>query len=170
VIKKAVLVIVVLVAVGVAGLLGVSRSLPKTVTTAHVQRGRVQVTVYAVGDLRASRSIQLAAPPMGGQLQIVQLKETGEAVKAGEAVVEFDAAEQEFTLEQARFDLQLAEQEIVKAYAQAAVQVAEDEVALLQRATTSGAQSRPLSNELRPRSRHAERLLYSTQRLGSRGR
>ena len=104
---------------------------PKTVPTAHVQRGRVQVTVYTVGDLRASRAIQLAAPPMGGQLQIVQLAETGDAVKAGDVVVEFDAAEQEFNLEQARFDLQLAEQEIVKADAQAAVQVAEDEVALL---------------------------------------
>ncbi len=38
-------------------------------------------------------------------------------------MVEFDAAEQEFNLEQARFDLQLAEQEIVKADAQAAVQI-----------------------------------------------
>src|SRR5580765_7594470 len=87
VIKKAALVLIVLLAVGVAGLLGVSRAAPKPVPTTHVQRGRVQVTVYATGDLRASRSIQLAAPPMGGQLQIVQLKETGESVKAGEAVV-----------------------------------------------------------------------------------
>ena len=45
--------------------------------------------------------------------------------------VEFDPAEQEFSLEQARFDLRLAEQEIVKADAQEAVQVAADEVALL---------------------------------------
>jgi HlyD family secretion protein len=149
VIKKAALVIVVLLAVGAAGLLGVSRSAPKTVPTTHVQRGRVQVTVYAVGDLRASRSIQLAAPPMGGQLQIVQLKETGESVKAGEAVVEFDAAEQEFTLEQARFDLQLAEQEVVKADAQAVVQVAEDEVALLHaRYDVRRAELDLLSNEL----------------------
>jgi hypothetical protein len=52
-------------------------------------------------------------------------------VKAGDVVIEFDAAEQEFNLEQARFDLQLAEQEIVKADAQAAVQAADDAVALL---------------------------------------
>ena len=45
--------------------------------TTHVQRGRVQVTVYTIGDLRASRTVQLAVPPMGGQLQIVQLAETG---------------------------------------------------------------------------------------------
>jgi hypothetical protein len=68
---------------------------------------------------------------MGGQLKILKLAETGAAVKAGDTVLEFDAAEQEFNLEQARFDLQLAEQEIVKAETQAAVQAADDEVALL---------------------------------------
>jgi multidrug resistance efflux pump len=114
-----------------------------------VQRGRVQVTVYTMGDLRASRSVQLAAPPMGGQLQIVHLAETGDHVKPGDVVVEFDAAEQEFNLEQARFDLQLAEQEIVKAEAQAAVQIAEDDVALLHaRYDVRRADLDLLSNEL----------------------
>jgi HlyD family secretion protein len=131
VMRKAAIAIVVLLLAGVAILRGVSTSLPKTVPTTRVERGRVQVTVYTAGDLRASRAVQLAAPPMGGQLQIVHLARTGDAVKAGDAVVEFDAAEQEFNLEQARFDLQLAEQEIVKADAQAAVQAADDEVALL---------------------------------------
>jgi HlyD family secretion protein len=130
-VKKAAIAVVVLLAAGIAVLRGMSPALPKTVPTAHVQRGRVQVTVYTVGDLRASRAAQLAAPPMGGQLQLVHLAETGDAVKAGDVVVEFDAAEQEFSLEQARFDLQLAEQDIVKADAQAAVQTADDEVALL---------------------------------------
>ncbi len=46
-------------------------------------------------------------------------------------VVQFDPAEQEFNLEQARFDLRLAEQDILKADAQSAVQTADDEVALL---------------------------------------
>ncbi len=128
----AIAVVVLLVAVaGIAALRGMSPSSPKAVPTTHVQRGRVQVTVYTVGDLRASRAIQLAAPPMGGQLQIVRLAGTGDAVKAGDVVVEFDASEQEFNLEQARFDLQLAEQDVVKADAQTAVQVADDEVALL---------------------------------------
>ncbi|PYR40751.1 MAG: hypothetical protein DMF93_10215 [Acidobacteria bacterium] len=119
------------IAAGVAAVRAVSSSGPKTVPTAHVQRGRVQVKVYTVGELRGTRSIQLAVPPMGGQLQIVKLADTGDAVKANDVVVEFDASEQEFNLEQARFDLQLAEQDIVKADAQAAVQGAEDEVALL---------------------------------------
>jgi HlyD family secretion protein len=130
-IKKAAIVGVVLLVMALAVLRGVSASVPRSVPTTHVQRGRVQVTVYTVGDLRASHAAQLATPPMGGQLQLVHLAETGDAVKAGDVVVEFDSAEQEFNLEQARFDLQLAEQEIIKADAQAAVQAADDEVALL---------------------------------------
>jgi len=149
VIKKAAVAVVVLIAAGAAVRLGVSRSLPRAVPTTHVQRGRVQVTVYTMGDLRASRSVQLAAPPMGGQLQIVHLAETGEVVKSGDVVVEFDAAEQEFNLEQAKFDLQLAEQDIVKAEAEAAVQVAEDEVAMLHaRYDVRRAELDLLSNEL----------------------
>jgi HlyD family secretion protein len=130
-IRHAAMAIVVLLVAGIALVRGVSPSLPKTVPTTHVRKGRVQVTVYTVGDLRASRTMQLAVPPMGGQLQIVHLAETGDAVKAGDVVVEFDGAEQEFNLEQARFDLQLAAQDIVKADAQAAVQTADDQVALL---------------------------------------
>ena len=132
---RAVAGIVVVVATVAAGAFGVargfSRASAQTIPTSRVQRGRVQVTVYTIGDLRAARSVQLAAPPMGGQLQIVHLAESGAAVHAGDPVVEFDGAEQDFNLEQARYDLQLAEQEIVKAAAQAAVQAAEDEVALL---------------------------------------
>jgi HlyD family secretion protein len=130
-IRNGLIAFVVLLVAAIAVLRGVSPSLPKTIPTAHVQRGRVQVTVYTVGDLRSARAAQLAAPAMGGQLQIVQLADTGAAVKAGDVVVEFDAAEQEFNLEQARFDLQLAEQEIVKAAAEAAVQQSDDQVALL---------------------------------------
>jgi multidrug resistance efflux pump len=110
---------------------GVSPAAPRKIPTTHVQRGRVQVVVYTNGELRAARTAQLAVPPMGGQLQIVKLAAPGDAVKSGDVVIEFDPAEQEFNLEQARFDLSLAEQEIVKADAQAAVQVAEDDVAVL---------------------------------------
>ena len=123
--------LVALIGGGAAAVRGVSVTGPRVVPTTRVQRGRVQVTVYPVGELRGTRSTQLAVPPMGGQLQIVKLADTGDAVKAGDVVVEFDASEQEFNLEQARFDLQLAQQDIVKADAEAAVQAAEDEVALL---------------------------------------
>ena len=83
------------------------------------------------GELRAGRSAQLLAPPVGGNLQIVKLVPSGDGVKTGDVVVEFDSAEQTFSLEQARFDLDQAEQEMAKADADAAVQVAQDDVALL---------------------------------------
>ena len=101
------------------------------IPVASVQRGTVAVTVRAVGDIRASRAVQVFAPPAGGSLTIVSLAATGAALKAGDPVVEFDSADQVFALDQANSDLALAEQEIVKAEAQAAVQAADDEVALL---------------------------------------
>ena len=122
---------VIIVALALVISRGALAATPHPVPTAHVQRGRVDITVFTNGDLRAARSAQLAVPPMGGQLQIVRLAAPGDAVKAGDVVVEFDPAEQEFSLEQARFDLRLAEQDIVKADAQTLVQAAEDDVALL---------------------------------------
>lgn len=101
------------------------------VPTARVQRGRIQVTIYTSGELRAGRSAQFIAPPIGGNLQIVRIVNSGEAVRTGDVVIEFDPAEQSFNLEQARFDLQQAEQETAKAEADAAVQRAEDDVGLL---------------------------------------
>src|SRR5207302_11419864 len=58
----------------------------RRIPTARVQRGRVQVTVYTSGELRASRSIQVAAPPIGGNLQIVRLAASGEPVEADDIV------------------------------------------------------------------------------------
>jgi multidrug efflux pump subunit AcrA (membrane-fusion protein) len=102
-----------------------------SIPVAPVQRGSVAVTVRTIGDIRASRSIQVFTPP-GGNLTIVALAPTGAALEKGDVIVEFDAADQVFALEQARFDLALAEQEIARAEAQAAVQDADDQVALLQ--------------------------------------
>jgi multidrug efflux pump subunit AcrA (membrane-fusion protein) len=122
--------------VAVGGAAGVGWSLftaaERPIPTAPVQRGRVETRVHAVGDLRAARAIQLAVPPMGGQLTILTLAGSGTAVNAGHVVVEFDATEQEFALEQANFDLNLAEQEIAKAQADAEVQAGDDQVALLE--------------------------------------
>ena len=96
-----------------------------------MQTGTVEIRVNAAGDLRATRSTQFFVPPMGGQLTILSLANSGTAVKAGDVIAEFDASEQEFALEQANFELELANQEIAKAEAEAAVIAADDEVALL---------------------------------------
>ena len=59
------------------------------------------------------------------------LVRTGESVKKGDVVFEFDPSEQLYKLEQNRSELQQAEQEITKAKADAAVLAAKDKVTLL---------------------------------------
>jgi HlyD family secretion protein len=102
------------------------------VPLARVQRGDLDLKVYATGELRANHAIVLTAPPVGGgALQITRLLHTGAAVKKGDIVFEFDPAEQRYKFEQSRSELLQAEQEITKATADGAVQAAQDKVALL---------------------------------------
>jgi HlyD family secretion protein len=97
-----------------------------------VKRGDVDLQVHATGELSASHIAMVAAPPIGGDsLQITQLARTGEFVKKGDLVAEFDPSEQHFKLEQSHSELQQAEQEITKAKADAAVLAAQDKVTLL---------------------------------------
>ena len=104
--------------IGAVALLGIaavgwSRVVPEAtrVPVAAIQRGSVAVRVHASGDLRATKSLQMFVPPMGGQLTIVSLANSGTAVKEGDVIAEFDASEPEFALEQASFELQLADQD-----------------------------------------------------------
>src|SRR4030095_14645639 len=97
-IGSAILAVVILLVAGIAVVRGMSSSSARSIPTARVQHGRVEVKVYTVGELRGTRSVQLAVPPMGGQLQIVKLAETGDAVKSGDIVMEFDSSDQEFNL------------------------------------------------------------------------
>ena len=88
--------------------------------------------VFVKGELRASHSQMLAAPPIGGgALQLTYLAHTGAVVKKGDLVMEFDPSEQRYKLEQSRSELLQADQEIIKAKADAAVVASQDKVALL---------------------------------------
>jgi len=114
----------------------VRRAAPATgaddVPTARVKRGDLEMKVYVTGELRASHSEMLIAPPIGGgALQITHLLHTGAAVKKGDLVMEFDPSEQHFKVDQNRSELEQADQEITKAKADAAVVAAQDKVALL---------------------------------------
>jgi HlyD family secretion protein len=102
-----------------------------TIPTVRVAKGTLKPTVHAIGDLRAGRTMTLVAPPVAGTLRIVNLILTGMPAKKDEVVIEFDPADQQFALEQAKSELAEAEQEIVKMKADAAVQKAQDDVALL---------------------------------------
>jgi len=102
------------------------------IPTSRVKRGDLDMKVYATGELRASHSEMMTAPPIGGGvLEITHLLHTGAVVKKGDLVMEFDPTEQRYKLEQNRSELLQAEQEITKAKADAAVVAAQDKVALL---------------------------------------
>jgi len=101
------------------------------VPTAKVVRGPLKLTVYATGDLRARRTVNLMAPSVGDQIRIVKLLTTGMPVKTGDVVMEFDPSDQQFALEQAQVDLESAEQQIVKLKADTAVQASQDKLNLL---------------------------------------
>lgn len=102
------------------------------IPVAVVKRGVIDLQVHATGELRASHSVMLTAPTVGGDsLQITRLVQTGSLVKKGDTVIEFNPSEQHYKLEQSLSELKQAEQEITKAKADAQVQAAEDKVALL---------------------------------------
>ena len=123
----------VLAAVGV-GMVRGSTVLPERrlpVPTAKVVRGSLKLTVYATGELKAGRTMNLVAPPAGGSLRILKLLPTGTRVKKDDVVIEFDPADQQFNLEQAKSDLDEAEQAIVKMRADNAVQGSQDKLNML---------------------------------------
>jgi multidrug efflux pump subunit AcrA (membrane-fusion protein) len=101
------------------------------VPTAEVMRGPLKLTVYANGELRAGRTVNLMAPPAGGSLRIVKLIQTGVAVKKDDVIIEFDAADQQYQYEQAKSDLAEADQQIVKMRADEAVKASQDKLDLL---------------------------------------
>ncbi len=104
----------------------------EAVPVTRLMRGDVDLKVYLTGVLRASSTMMLVAPTVGGgTLQIVHLAKTGTRVKTDDMVIEFDPSEQQYNLEQSRSELLQAEQEITKAKADAEVQTAQDRVALL---------------------------------------
>jgi HlyD family secretion protein len=126
-------VVLAVIAIGAAIVIAVPR-LPErgtTIPTARVTRGPLSLRINATGELRAGRSMTLVAPPVGGMLRTVIILPTGTAVKTGDVVVEFDPADQQFALNQAKTEVEEADQEIVKMKADAVVQAARDEVSLL---------------------------------------
>jgi multidrug efflux pump subunit AcrA (membrane-fusion protein) len=101
------------------------------VPTAKVIRGPLKLTVYATGELRAGRTVNLVAPPAGGALRILRLASTGTSVKKDDVVLQFDPSDQQYNLEQAKSDLAEAEQSIVNMRAANAVTASQDKLNLL---------------------------------------
>lgn len=111
---------------------GATQPSAQDIPVVAVTQGDLQPKVYTTGELRATQTAMLIAPPIaGGTLQIIRLAKTGSPVKKGDVVVAFDPSQQEYNLEQAHSDYAQAEQEIVKAKDDSAVQTAQDQTTLL---------------------------------------
>ena len=132
-----------------AGSSASATELPTTI----VKRGDVSFTVYAKGELQGGNTEVLSAPMIGGQaLAITSLRESGELVKEGDTVVQFDTTEQEFKLREAEADLAEADQQVIQAQAESAAKEEEARYALLQaRADLLLAELDTRRNELLPR-------------------
>jgi HlyD family secretion protein len=104
---------------------------PDRIPTTRPTHGNIEVKVHTLGELGPLRSQTLAAPSVGGTLQIVTLSPAGSMVHEGDVVLEFDRAEQQYNLQQAGSELEEAEQEIVKLEADGKVQATQDKLNLL---------------------------------------
>ena len=94
------------------GALALHRTAAPRVPTADVKRGEFVDYVQIRGEIKALHSVQLTAPSIAGDLQIVKLVPTGTMVKAGDVVVQFDASTLQRTLEQRQSELKSAEADI----------------------------------------------------------
>lgn len=106
------------------------------IPTTAVKRGDVPFIVTAKGDLQGGNTEMLSAPMTGGgALTIKSLRESGDLVKEGDIVIEFDTTEQEFKLREAEADLAEAEQQVIQATAESQAKEEEARYALLQART-----------------------------------
>ncbi|MBZ5521069.1 MAG: efflux RND transporter periplasmic adaptor subunit [Acidobacteriia bacterium] len=82
------------------------------VPTADVARGEFVDYIQIRGNIKAVHSIQLVAPPIGGDLQIVKLVPTGTMVRKGDIIAQFDTSNFDRSLEQRQSELKSADADI----------------------------------------------------------
>jgi RND family efflux transporter MFP subunit len=102
--------LVVLILAG-AGLAWRRSGAPST-PTAEVVSGEFVDYIQIRGNIKAVHSIQLVAPPIGGDLQIIKLVPTGTMVAKGDIIAQFDRSTYERTLEQKQSELKSADADI----------------------------------------------------------
>jgi HlyD family secretion protein len=137
------------------------------VPTITVTRGDVSADVHTAGEFIATRSQLMTAPAVGANLRLVTLLPTGTRVAAGDVLMAFDTAEQEFLLEISESEVEEASLEIRKLQADAEVQAAQDDVHLLEaRFAVRQAELDVTTNELLPEidARKNELTLEETRR------
>jgi HlyD family secretion protein len=107
-------------------------TLEQEIPTTAVKRGDVTFAVYARGEFQGGNSVMLTAPMAGGSdMSITSLRASGELVKSGDVVVEFDTTEQLYKLKEAEADMAEAEQKVIQAQAQMQAKEEEDNYLLI---------------------------------------
>jgi len=97
------------------------------IETYKVVRGEFLSSVTETGELAAINSELISAPNIDwrfGDLKVIQIVEDGTQVQTGDTLVEFDKAEVEKAIIDARAELEIAQAELRKTMAQQASQIA----------------------------------------------
>ncbi len=114
------------------GTLAFRRSNAPNVPTAQVKRGEFVNYIPIRGNVKAQHSIQIAAPSIAGDLQIVKLVPMGTMVKKGDVIVQFDTTTLQATLDQRRSELKSAGADIDHSRAEARLSKEQQATDLLQ--------------------------------------
>lgn len=122
-----------ILAAGSIGLFGWVRTVHRepTVSSLKVQPAEFLDVIQFRGEVKALRSITIAAPPDVGSLQIVKLSADGSAVKQGDVVVEFDPSKTKADLATVKSQLKSSEAETDQARAQGRLTEEEDTTAIM---------------------------------------
>jgi biotin carboxyl carrier protein len=89
---------------------------PTPLPSTRVRTGDVTFTVTANGALQGGNSRMLTAPMAGGgTLTLTDLRKSGELVKTGDVVAQFDTTDESFKLREAEADLAETEQQVINA-------------------------------------------------------
>lgn len=122
-----------ILAFGSLGLFGWVHSIRKDppVPVFQVQRAEFLDALEFRGEVKAMRSVTVAAPPDIGSLQIVKIVTDGAQVKQGDVVVEFDASKTRQDLDQDRSVVKSADAQIEQSRAAGKLTEEEDTTALM---------------------------------------
>lgn len=119
--------------------LGATRRLPgmngvksQSIAMAPVIQGDFEVTLKSRGEVKALRSVTLAAPTTVTEVKLVKLVPNGSAVKAGDVVVEIDATQEKDKLLEHKSSVKQVDAEIEKTRAQGRIQDEQDRLDLAQ--------------------------------------
>lgn len=129
---KAMLAVTAAILLLAGGGLAFRRNAVPSVPTAQVKRGDFVDYVPIRGNMKALHSIQLSAPSIAGDLQIVKLVPMGTMVKKGDVIVQFDTTILQATLDQKRSELKSAEADIDHSRAEARLSKEQQSTDLLQ--------------------------------------